>query len=508
VIAAVAAAVLSVAFFGALLTGVLGTTGTTVLDDYLSAAVPLAAGVLALRRGGHPGEPARRGWLLLGASCLSWGIGGAVWAVYEVHLGIAVPFPSLADLGYLGAVPLALGALSSLSGSARAVAVQARAVLDGALVACALLFLSWATVLGPVVRAGDGSPFTRGIALAYPISDVLLATMALLAVARAHGARRVAMTLIGLGLVSVAISDTAFAWYTAQGQYGTPFDVGYVAGYCLVALAATHPGRFGTQAGPELPRRAGTVLPYVPVLASGGLAVGLHLTGRSIDPFLFWDGLLVLGLVLLRQLFSLNVNLALSRELQETVAVLGQREAQLRHQAFHDPLTGLPNRLLFTECVREGLARPGPAAVTVMLLDLDDFKTVNDTLGHTAGDALLVDVAERLRRAVRVGDTVARLGGDEFAIVLTGPWGLTEALATGERILGTLEEPVRLDDHHTQVRVSIGVAHSDEGPSLEQLLRHADVAMYRAKAQGKGRLAVFATPAAPARVDTSSATRW
>ena len=498
-IAAVVAAAVSMAFFACLATGVLGTSGTAALDDYLCAVAPLAAGVLSLRRGADRGEPAHRGWRLLGASCLSWGAGGVVWTVYEVHLGVAVPFPSAADLGYLGAVPLAIGALTSLPGSGQAMAVKARAVLDGALVASALLFLSWATVLGPVVRDGDGSALTRGIALAYPISDVLLATMALLAVARAQGARRVAMTLIGLGLTSVAISDTAFAWYTAQGQYGTPFDVGYLAGYLLVGLAAIHPGRFTQHPGAELPKPASTLLPYVPVLASGGLAVGLHLTGRPLDPFLFWDGLLVLGLVLFRQLFSLNVNLALSRELQETVAALGQREAQLRHQAFHDPLTGLPNRLLFTECVRDGLARLTPAAVTVMLLDLDDFKTVNDTLGHTAGDALLVDVAERLRRAVRASDTVARLGGDEFAIVLTGPWGLAEALATAERILAALEEPVRLDDHHTRVRVSIGVAHSDDGPSLEQLLRHADVAMYQAKGQGKGRVAVFATrPAADA----------
>ena len=168
-------------------------------------------------------------------------------------------------------------------------------------------------------------------------------------------------------------------------------------------------------------------------------------------------------------------------------------EAQLTHQAFHDPLTGLANRLLFRDRVEHCLTRLARGEhMAVVLLDLDDFKTVNDSLGHAAGDDLLVVVAERLSHAARGSDTVARFGGDEFALVLEGLAHDDDVGVVLERVRGALRQPVTVGTREVPVSASLGVALARGGEGAEDLLRNADVALYRAKAEGKGRFAIFA----------------
>ncbi|MEO8639837.1 MAG: EAL domain-containing protein [Chloroflexota bacterium] len=169
-------------------------------------------------------------------------------------------------------------------------------------------------------------------------------------------------------------------------------------------------------------------------------------------------------------------------------------EEQLRHQAFHDPLTNLANRPLLVDRIEhelEGRPMEGPATTAVLLLDLDDFKTVNDSLGHAAGDELLAAVADRVRATLRGRDTAARIGGDEFGILLrTGERAEVEAIA--ERILASIREPIDLGDHHLTVAASMGIAFADgRQATADELLRSADVAMYTAKAGGKDRFVVF-----------------
>jgi diguanylate cyclase (GGDEF)-like protein/PAS domain S-box-containing protein len=181
-------------------------------------------------------------------------------------------------------------------------------------------------------------------------------------------------------------------------------------------------------------------------------------------------------------------------------------EQQLAHQAFHDSVTGLANRALFRDRVEHALERQGRdlGAVTVLLMDLDDFKTVNDSLGHAAGDRLLGEVGERLRGCLRQADTAARLGGDEFAVLLEDGGDGVEAAEVASRILTAFEEPFRLDGKDVLVRTSIGIASGDlMSPTVahgaEELLRNADVAMYMAKEAGKGRYQIFE----PAMHDTA-----
>ncbi|MFI7545349.1 putative bifunctional diguanylate cyclase/phosphodiesterase [Actinoplanes sp. NPDC049599] len=163
-------------------------------------------------------------------------------------------------------------------------------------------------------------------------------------------------------------------------------------------------------------------------------------------------------------------------------------EEQLSRQAFTDSLTGLPNRALFRDRLAQAVERRAGAAVTVLLIDLDDFKLVNDNLGHSAGDQLLATLAGRLRAEMRPGDTLARLGGDEFAI-LVEDLAPGEAEALAERLLRAGREQVRLDSRDVACSLSIGIAHGDR--PAEQLLRDADLAMYAAKRNGRNAYAVF-----------------
>jgi diguanylate cyclase (GGDEF)-like protein len=163
-------------------------------------------------------------------------------------------------------------------------------------------------------------------------------------------------------------------------------------------------------------------------------------------------------------------------------------EGELRHQAFHDVLTGLPNRKLFSERVRAATQASGETSV--LFVDLDDFKDVNDGLGHHAGDLLLCAVAKRLSQACRAGDTVARLGGDEFAVLVVDHSADGTPQAVARRVLEVLELPFEVLGQRISVGASVGVA-TGSGLDEDELLRHADVAMYRAKAAGKGTLALF-----------------
>lgn len=169
-------------------------------------------------------------------------------------------------------------------------------------------------------------------------------------------------------------------------------------------------------------------------------------------------------------------------------------ENQLRRQAFHDTLTGLPNRALFEDRLAQALARERRhgGAVGVLFVDLDDFKLVNDSLGHAAGDELLRAVAARLADGLRDTDTAARFGGDEFAVLLPELVdGLAEAEAVAERLRVALQTPVELRGQALTVTASVGIALAARADSSEDVLRNADVAMYAAKERGKGRLVAF-----------------
>src|SRR5689334_14361723 len=181
---------------------------------------------------------------------------------------------------------------------------------------------------------------------------------------------------------------------------------------------------------------------------------------------------------------------------QERISrVLEETKDHFRHAAFHDSLTGLPNRAMFTELLKaeiESSHRRGEHMFAVLFLDLDRFKNINDSLGHTHGDLLLVAFAERLERTLRPIDTLARFGGDEFAILVTGMTDATDAVRVAQRIQDELTQPFVLDKNSAFASSSIGIALSSTGYDRpDDILRDADTAMYRAKENGKARYEVF-----------------
>ncbi|HTD76262.1 MAG TPA: diguanylate cyclase, partial [Chloroflexota bacterium] len=258
---------------------------------------------------------------------------------------------------------------------------------------------------------------------------------------------------------------------------------------------------FGPAPAPELVR---AVLERYPaadrerdwaIVASDGTSLGLALDDGGDQPIV----------CLLRRIFDPSRFGALderrARELNEhTTGALRravereQLEEQLRQRAFYDSLTGLPNRALFLDRIDHALARSDRLGheLAVLFIDLDRFKVVNDSLGHSAGDGLLIQVANRLRGCLRGSDTIARLGGDEFTVLLEGESALTDATRAADRILAALKAPFTLDGQEAYAWASIGISGGSElRGSGRDLLREADIALYRAKATGRGRYTVY-----------------
>jgi diguanylate cyclase (GGDEF)-like protein len=221
-------------------------------------------------------------------------------------------------------------------------------------------------------------------------------------------------------------------------------------------------------------------------LASGNLSVRMETspTRDTVDAVITGFNLLANEL---EQVYA-----DLEARVAERTVQLRDAQRELERMALSDSLTGLANRILLADRIEQAMARAerGSLPPSVLLLDLDEFKFINDTLGHSAGDHVLVIVAQRLRSLVRETDTVARLGGDEFAIVL--PEASEEfAILVADRALEALQRPIRLDNRDLYVRASIGLRFGLRGQSVEHILRDADTAMYEAKARGKANVQVF-----------------
>jgi diguanylate cyclase len=473
----------------------LGPRAASSVSDVAQGVAALAACIAAGRHVARCADRrARATWLLVSAACLAWAAGEAYWCWHTLREDV-VPFPSLADVGFLGFAVLMAAALLAHPAQGGRIAFLQR-LFDGLMVAGAVGLVSWLTALGAVADAeGSATTVERVLLLAYPTSDVLMVVLTVLLLARARG-RQTGLYLVGAGVVALGVSDSAFAYVGALGVYdGGLIDLGWIGGFLLIAVAATCPepapddDRHGAGAGdPDGARVSSSALPYVPVLVALAAVVAMALTDRPLAKFEMLTACGIVLCLLTRQYLALRDNAELTRELRA-------REHDLRRQALFDSLTGLANRSLFRDRLQHALElnaryrRP----VAVVFLDLDDFKVVNDSYGHAAGDELLVRVAEAITRASRAGDTVARLGGDEFAVLLEET---TDPLLAAERIRAAVGQPFVVAGHEHVVRASVGVAAiPEEAPlvSAEALLAGSDAAMYAAKRSGSGGVARFDT---------------
>jgi diguanylate cyclase (GGDEF)-like protein len=394
---------------------------------------------------------------------------------FPLIVGRPVPFPCPVDLLFLSTQPCFVVALLALARDRRR-ADRAGDALDAAIVVVGGASLMWHFVIGPVVNQSGMSSLAHVAAVAYPVSDLMVfAVLVRLVFALRH--RTASMRFLLAGIASLLAADTLLAIQLSSGSYhfGGPVDGMWMAYYALIAVAALHPS------ARQLSRRSAAVENGISsarlAVMCGVVLVGplVFVTSRRGAAFVAAASVVAFVLVMTRMM-------GLNRRLMSA-------GVELQRRASTDLLTGLTNRAEFRSRLQLALARTEVRAgdVALLFIDLDDFKDVNDTLGHAAGDDLLAVVADRLRQVVRSGDLVARLGGDEFAVLLQGPDAIAHAMTVGERAVDALGEPVDVNGTSVRVGASVGLATSCDGSDLDRLMREADVAMYTAKSLGKNR---------------------
>jgi len=285
-VVAVAAGVSTVAFALVLGYQLGGDRFVTAVDDIGEAVAALiAAGACGWTATRSEGK-FRRGWALLAASAGAWCIGEVVWSVYEVGLGVASPFPSVADIGFLAAVPLSIAGILFFWTAPRGTAERWRLWLDGLMIALALTFTAWSLGLQQI-ELSQGSFGERAIGLAYPVGDILIATVLILALRRAARLQHGRMLLLLGGLASNAIADSVFAYMTASGTYPTLLvDTGWVVGYLMIAIAALWPARPIDRAADKRPIDLWQfALPWAAVLTAAASALVVVVRGQRTDQF-------------------------------------------------------------------------------------------------------------------------------------------------------------------------------------------------------------------------------
>ncbi|RBY77015.1 GGDEF-domain containing protein [Blastococcus sp. TF02-09] len=444
--------------------------GADAVGDLLAAQgklVFLAGLVLVLVVRGA-GSADRASWWCFAAAVLSYFTGAAV---YEFHYRGLAELPDLrwSDVAFLGFFPLAFAAFLLLLRS-RVGRLTASMWLDSAVTGCTAAAVAAAAGLGALLQAAEGGAPVVAIAMLYPIGDLLLLSLVAggLALMRRGAGPGWWWVTAALGLF--VVTDTVYAYQLAHGTYviGGPLDLAWGLAFVCCGMAATQ--RTSAGGSGRVDGRGALVIPGVCALA----ALALLFTGylASGDPV---AGVLALVAVL--------AALARTGLTFRDVRAL----ADSRRQARTDELTGLPNRRSVFEALAEADVRLAAGERTaVLVLDLDRFKEINDSLGHAVGDALLAQVGPRLRGELRAEDLLARLGGDEF-VVLTRDLSADDARTMARRLRSRLQRPFAVSGVVLHVDVSVGVAIGpDESGSAVELLQLADLAMYAAKSTRTG----------------------
>ena len=420
----------------------------------------------------HP-APLRRFWTLLAVTMALAALGRAIWTTQRL-VGGDLPHTPLVGVVFTAGILTGTAALLSSPSAPRTAVGRARTLLDGMIVALALVPIGWVLVFRGVAAAELADP-ARTLGLLYPMFDLMQLTI-LVAVAGPARPMWRPMSVLAASLTLRVVADVVYVSLVVRADYaaGHPIDLCWPLSYLLIGLATRNPPPpdcDGTDDAAEspLPPWWRVALPYLPV---GGAIIAVVLTRRptgQAPQLVFVTMMALLAALAVRQGLAANENLRLV--------------ARLRRLAYGDQLTGLPNRLLFNRRLRLALRDGRPVAV--LLLDLDGFKQVNDRFGHATGDTLLTGLAARMRAAVSDDGTIARLGGDEFAVLVDGERPVSpERLA--ERLLDALRPSGDEEDVGVHPSASIGIAeYGPQHASHTDLLRDADIAMYAAKAAGK-----------------------
>ena len=365
---------------------------------------------------------------------------------------------------------------------------QSAVILEGLLAALALAAVAWVFVIQPVLLQIDMPLSVTLIMIAYPSLSIFMVVVTLRIVLDPCREKEPAVWLLFAGMACMFVGDVVYL-FADLGLAAVPtrlLDLPYALAYLCAGACALHP----TMLRLTEPGREGR--PFAARFRIALVAVALLIP--AVLTLVDRSGTLAERIVLCGLMVAMTATAVL--RLVQALRTAEQSETRLVHQAHHDSLTGLPNRRMMEEHLSRLLRRPpvDKTHVALLYLDLDRFKLINDTLGHSYGDALLVEVAERLRRNVRPTDLVTRIGGDEFMIVLEHVVSVSEAVDLANRLRSCLGAPFMMQGMSFYASASIGLAFaSGEDPlaTAEVLIRDADTAMYQAKDAGRDAVAVF-----------------
>lgn len=452
-----------------------GTAWIVTHVGELAAALFAASCAASAAIRAHDGP--RIAWTFLTIGCSGWVAGILYWTYFGL-VDQAVPrFGTVADFGFL-ALPISAWFAAPFMPTNQGGRFGVRVLMDGVITATSLFIIAWSFVLRDLLDRGDVSGTSFLLSLAYPVADIAMTTMGLLLLTKTSRGNRLVVLLITTGFAAITVSDGSFIFVTAGAlQFTNLIIIGWTTGmYCLgVAALCAEPLTRPQSVRGAAPSWRSLWLPYLPVpLALAASTMELW-PDRNTVVLVAAVGLTLAALI--RQFLLLDEN----RRLLVRVADM----------ALHDPLTGLGNRALFAERLERAMAlrERTTAPVAVLMADLDDFKLVNDSMGHPVGDELLRSVGKRIRDSVGPQHTVARLGGDEFAILIEDSPAIAHQIA--DRVVLAFNEPFVTAGRTIYLRLSIGVAtaagHCDV--SAEELFERADLAMYSAKRAHVGALA-------------------
>jgi diguanylate cyclase (GGDEF)-like protein len=434
-------------------------------------------------------RPARRWpWFLLAAMIALDVSGDLVYDLTELVHHAPGYTSMLSNILYFASYPAALAATIGLlvhRGRRKDMAI----FIDATVYAVAAWLAIWVVAVHPAL-ANSGIAFWDWIpTVLYPPLD-LIVLVAIWRIGRGDLRGSAPWLLLAFGFTVMIVADVLFAVLLMPdaGFWSAALSIGYLVAYGAIAAAAVHPAMGHVEAAPEPILRPASQTARVV-----GLGVALAVPAVLLA---CWPD----DVMQAPELTAVATFLLVAGSMTRAVAVINRHrhaEAALAWQAIHDPLTGLPNRAAFIsqmEAVAHRARRHGESW-TVLYCDLDEFKIINDSLGHTAGDELLVAVADRLRGVLRADDLVARFGGDEFVLLCEHPNDDDASISAAARIVRALDEPFVIAGTELHISASVGVVAGayDLAANADELLRDADLAMYSAKTKGRGRIEPFDT---------------
>jgi diguanylate cyclase len=459
----------------------------------------------------------RKFWGFMGLGCFAFFIAEIVWMYYENLLQVEVPFPGIPDLFYTLQITFYMAAFLTKLYEKKESFRFIRFLFDILIVMSVAMVFSWNYIISVIVSKTDVTMAELVVSLISPLGDLVLlfGVISLYVGSKDIFSPKVLFFIVFSLLIQIS-ADSTYLYLTSMDLYESGGLYDPLWSLALLTMAQAGLRDLHT---PSIEQKSQfhvvdqldplrLLLPYVSVAV---LFVFMIFHKENLHSFDIGFGFTILLLVV-RQIFTILENRSLLLNLQQLTEDL-EEKVRLRteelavtnselskslqiteHMAYHDSLSGLPNRRLFEDRLKQGIiqAKRRGNKVAVLFIDLDRFKYINDTFGHTYGDKLIQRVASRISGCLREVDTLSRQGGDEYSIMLDCIQSDQDVLTVVHRIQEELCQPFMIDQRDLHITVSIGIAlYPDHGESVESLIQYADMAMYRAKEEGKNHHSFF-----------------